>query len=113
MEFAGIEVAEKPVPGNWKELRAVLVKETSSDDWPKTLKRASLADIETLMNNPLARAVASLKNRFVDHEAFARLVIEKLDDTFMIENDAKENVTVQWWDPLRRVWVRAGGGRRL
>jgi hypothetical protein len=65
------------------------------------------------MSDPLARALVSLKDRFADHEAFARLVIDKLDDTYMVENDAKENVTVQWWDPLRRVWVRAGGGRRL
>ena len=27
LEFAGIEVAEKPVPGNWKELRAVLAQD--------------------------------------------------------------------------------------
>ena len=66
-------------------------------------------------NDPLARALASIRAGMnqVDHEAFARLVLSQIDKEFLVESEAKENVTIQWWDAGRKVWVKAGGGRRL
>jgi hypothetical protein len=75
----------------------------------------SAGDIDTVINDPLARALKSITHGTgqIDLEAFARLVISKLDNSLLLGTDAKENLTVQWWYESRKVWVRAGGGRRL
>lgn len=117
MEGEGIELTEKAIPSDWSELRALIVAEMGEDaGLPPVLAKASQGDIEVIQNDPLARALAScgrtLSNN-IDHEAFARLVISKVDKNFLLESEAKENVTVQWWDEDRKVWVKAGGGRRL
>ena len=44
----GGDLTEKPIPQNWDDLRQLLVKETGVDDWPATVTKASVADIEAV-----------------------------------------------------------------
>jgi hypothetical protein len=113
--YQGFDFAEKPVPTKWEELLKVLIEEEPDVAWPQTLEPATPDDIEVVINDPLVRALASIGGALnhVDHEAFARVVIEHIGNNFLIESEAKETVTVQWWDDARKLWVRAGGGRRL
>ena len=64
---------------------------------------------------PLARAMASLGKGMsrVDHEAFAHVAASQIDKECLVEDEANENIVIQWWDSVRKVWVKAGGGRRL
>ena len=65
---------------------------------------------ETLMR----RALTSFKPKTaMNHAAFARLIATRLDTTFALEREDKENLIVQWFDLARGVWVRGGGARRL
>ena len=75
----------------------------------------SAVDIAEVIDDPLARALFSIgeDSRHVDHEAFARLVVDRIEEGFAIESDAKENLVIQWFNYRDRVWVKAGGGRRL
>ena len=47
----------------------------------------------------------------MDHAAFAKLVALELRPVYAIERDDKENLVVQWFDPVRAIWVRGGGAR--
>ena len=72
--------------------------------------RAFAPDEATLMR----RAVTSLKPKVsVNHAAFARLVAMRLSAYYAIEREDKENLVIQWFDPLRGFWVRGEGARRL
>lgn len=115
LAFEGLDFTEKPVPCNWQELRETLAHEVPHMAWPDTLDPASPGDVETIINDPLARALSSIGKGHanVDHEAFARIVVNHIGMHFLVESEAKETMTVQWWDPARKLWVRAGGGRRL
>ena len=115
LAYLGWDFAEKPVPTNWQELLKVLIQEEPDVAWPQTIEPATPGDIEIIVNDPLARALASIGKAMnhVDHEAFARIVISHIGEYFLLESEAKETLTVQWWDDSRKLWVRAGGGRRL
>jgi hypothetical protein len=72
--------------------------------------RAFAPDEATLVR----RALTSLKPKVsVNHAAFARLVAMRLASFYAVEREDKENLVIQWFDPLRGVWVRGGGARRL
>ncbi len=49
----------------------------------------------------------------MDHAAFAKLVALELRPVYAIERDDKENLVVQWFDPVRAILVRGGGARAL
>ena len=101
----------KPMPQSIAELQAYMKEEFGVE-----LSVSSLAESQlvALINDELARALHSLEEPPVDHEAFARTVIENLDDNhFLIERDDKENPVIQWFDDSKRVWVHSGGARRL
>ncbi len=87
----------KKVPNNWQELWRVLAHEGPGVDWPLDLTPASEADVETIINDPLARALSSIGKGHanVDHEAFARIVIEHIANSSLVESEAQENITVK------------------
>lgn len=109
----GIIAAEKKVPSNFAELLQILQTEMPDIEWPSELGETNAVELAEVQNDPLARALYSLTCKYVDHEAFARVVTRELDGSFAIEDDSKENLVIQWFNPSSLVWVRAGGGRRL
>jgi hypothetical protein len=72
-------------------------------------------NIGELLDDPLSRALASLRDpRSVRHQAFAEVVAQELRDEFVLERNDKENLVIQWFDfEKSRIWVRAGGARKL
>ena len=116
LSFDGIDLHEKPVPANWPELRKILIDATEVD-WPVSLEPAGEADVDVITDDPLARARASMCAKgglsAMDHAAFAKIVIQHLDKTLILERNDKETPVIQWWNAQTKGWVRAGGGRRL
>jgi len=61
-----------------------------------------------------ARALLSLQPKVShNHMAFAGLVARRMEGLYAIERADKENLVVQRFDPVHRIWVRGGGGRFL
>ena len=108
----GVVVSIKPVPKDYEELE-VLLQGVFGQDYRLDLPELTPDRVQELLEDPLHRALYSLEAGDVDHDAFARVVARELDGTFAIEREDKENLTVQWFDKARKIWVRAGGARRL
>ena len=110
----GLKVKEKPIPSTYEALLTMLNAERPGIEWPLEYNSPALVDISEIRDDPLARALYSLSTRYTDHEAFARVCMREMSSTpYAIEDNAKENLVIQWWDAAKCVWTRAGGGRRL
>ena len=101
----------KAIPRTTDELLAMLREEFGSDFVLGS--KPAPERLEEIYEDPLPRALRSLDEKDADHDAFARVVARELNGTYLVERDDKENLTIQWFDGARRIWVRAGGARRL
>jgi hypothetical protein len=107
----GILIKCKPMPQSIGELKAYMKKEF---DVVLSVPNLEPLKLTSLIDDMLAKGLHSLEDPPIDHEAFARAVIDNFDDNnFVLERDDKETPVIQWFDVHKRVWVLSGGARRL